>query len=163
VNSQLTVDAERVEMSIEGSKMKATGPKTPVRTVMLPAKKGAPSTRRTPAIMQEDQPVNATSRELVYVGGDASTAEFAGSVRMWQGEKADMVIQADKVSLDSSTGNLMAQGSVLSMMMVQDTNPTTKLRETSRSTGHGQQMLYDDAKHTLTYTTKARLIGVQGT
>jgi lipopolysaccharide export system protein LptA len=162
VNEQLAVDAERVEMSIEGSKMKATGAKTPVRTVMLPAKAGAKDARRTPGIMQQDQPVNGTSREMLYTGGEASTAEFTGGVRLWQGEKAETVIQGEKVSIDSATGNLAAQGSVLSMMLVQDTNPTTKVRETSRSTGHGQQMLYDDALRTITYTTKARLIGPQG-
>jgi lipopolysaccharide export system protein LptA len=129
---------------------------------MLPAKAGAKDARRTPGIMQKDQPVNGTSKELVYTGGDASTVEFTGAVRLWQGEKAETVIQADKVSVDSKTGNLTAQGSVLSMMLVQDTNPATKLRETSRSTGHGQQMLYDDTLRTLTYTTKARLIGSQG-
>jgi LPS export ABC transporter protein LptC len=160
-NNELNVDAERVEMSIEGSKMKATGAKTPVRTVMLPAKGTGKAGRRTPGIMQQDQPVNGTSRELNYTGGDASTAEFTGGVRLWQGEKADTVIQAEKVSVDSKTGNLAAQGSVLSMMLVQELNPSTKERETSRSTGHGQQMLYDDTLRTITYTTKARLIGTQ--
>ena len=47
-------------------------------------------------------------------------------------------------------------------MVVQDVNPTTKVRETTRSTGYGQQMQYDDALRKVTYTTKAHLVGPQG-
>ena len=41
VNDQIAVDAARVEMTIEGSKMKATSGKAPVRTVMYPAEAGS--------------------------------------------------------------------------------------------------------------------------
>ena len=79
-------------------------------------------------IMQQDRPVNGSSRELVYTGGEkASTVEFTGAVRLWQGDKAETVIQGDKITVDSKSGNLDAQGSVLSTMIVQDTNPTTKV------------------------------------
>ena len=162
VNDQIAVDAERVEMTIEGSKMKAIGGSAPVRTVMRPAKPGTKNAHRTPGIMQQDRPVNGSSRELVYTGGESSTAEFTGAVRLWQGDKAETVIQGEKVTVDSKTGNLDAHGSVLSTMLVQDTNPTTKLRETARSTGQGQHMVYEDAARKITYTTKARLIGPQG-
>ena len=162
VNDQIAVDAARVDMTIEGSKMKATGEKAPVRTVMYPAKPGTKDARRTPGIMQQDRPVNGSSRELVYTGGESSTAEFTGAVRLWQGEKAETVIQGEKITVDSKTGNLTAQGSVLSTMIVQDTNPTTKLREATRSTGQAQQMVYDDAARKITYTTKARLVGSHG-
>ena len=47
-------------------------------------------------------------------------------------------------------------------MLVQDVNPTTKVKETTRSTGYGQQMQYDDALRKVTYTTKAHLVGPQG-
>ncbi len=71
-----------------------------------------------------------------------------------QGEKSETQIKGDKVSIDGKTGNLVAQGSVISQMLVQDVNPTTKERETTRSTGYGQQMQYDDASRKVTYTTK---------
>jgi LPS export ABC transporter protein LptC len=162
VNDQIAVDAARVDMTIEGSKMKATGAKAPVRTVMYPAKPGAKDARRTPGIMQQDRPVNGSSRELVYTGGENSTAEFTGAVRLWQGDKAETVIQGEKITVEGKTGNLTAQGSVLSTMMVQDTNPTTNVRESTRSTGQAQQMIYEEAARTITYTTKARLVGPHG-
>jgi len=160
VNDQIAVDAARVEMTIEGSKMKATGGPTPVRTVLLPPKAGAKDARRTPGIMQQDRPVNVSSRELIYAGGEHSTAEFIGAAALWQ--DAETRINGEKILVDSKTGNVNAQGSVISLMFVQDTNPTTNVRETTRSTGQGQQMLYDDALRTLTYTTKARVVGPQG-
>jgi LPS export ABC transporter protein LptC len=159
VNEQITVDAGRVEMTIEGSRMKAIGGPTPVRTVLQPAKPGAKDAARTPGIMQQDRPVNATSKELLYSGGAASTAEFTGAVVLWQ---ADTRVQGEKVIVEGKTGNLTAQGSVMSLMVVQDVNPTTKLRETTRSTGQAGQMVYEDALRKITYTTKARLVGPQG-
>ena len=129
---------------------------------MQPAKAGAKDGRRTPGIMQQDQPISGLSLELLYTGGEESTAEFTGAVTLVQGEKIDTKIQAEKILIDSKTGNLTAQGSVVSLMNVQDVNPTTKVRETSKSTGQGQQMAYDDASRKVTYTTKARLIGSHG-
>ena len=165
VNEQIVVDAARVEMSIEGSKMKAMGgATTPVRTVMQPVKAGAKDGRRTPGIMQQDRPINAVSTELVYTGGAASSAEFTGAAQLWQeAAKGEVTkVKGDKIAIDSKTGNLNAGGSVSSTMVVQDVNPTTKVRETSRSTGQAQEMIYEDALRKITYKTKATLIGPQG-
>jgi lipopolysaccharide export system protein LptA len=156
------VDATRVDMNIEGSRLKAVGEaKRLVVSVMQPAKDSKEG-RRTPSIMRQDQPVSGLSRELVYTGGADSSAEFIGTVTLVQGEKIDTKIQAEKILLNSKNGNLSAEGSVLSLMNVQDLNPTTKEREVKKSTGQGQTMLYDDASRKVTYTTKARLIGPHG-
>lgn len=165
VNEQIVVDAARVEMSIEGSKMKAIGgATTPVRTVMQPVKAGAADGRRTPGIMQQDRPINAVSAELIYTGGAASSAEFTGAAQLWQeAAKGEVTrVKADKIAIDSKTGNLNAGGAVISTMVVQDVNPTTKVRETARSTGQAQEMIYEDALRKITYKTKATLIGPQG-
>ena len=164
VNERIAVDAARVEMTIEGSKMKATSGSKPVSTLLHPAKPGAKDGGRTPGIMKQDRPVNGTSTELIYTGGQESSAEFIGAAQLWQeGDKAEVTrIKGDKISVDGKTGNLTAQGSVISTMSVQDVNPTTKVRETSRSTGQGQQMAYEDALRKITYTAKAVLLGVQG-
>jgi lipopolysaccharide export system protein LptA len=79
-----------------------------------------------------------------------------------QGEKSETQIRGEKIVIDGKTGNLVAQGSVISQMVVQDVNPTTKARETTRSTGFGEQMQYVDAERKVTYTTKAHLVGPQG-
>jgi LPS export ABC transporter protein LptC len=162
VNEQIQVDAANIDMNIEGSKMRAYGESRRVQSIMFPAKPGSKRTARTPGLMKQDQPVNGVSRELVYAGGENSSIELTGTVMLVQGEKSETQIKGDKISIDGKTGNLLAQGSVISQMLVQDVNPTTKVKETTRSTGYGQQMQYDDALRKVTYTTKAHLVGPQG-
>ena len=162
VNEQIQVDATNIDMNVEGSKMRAYGESRRVQSIMFPAKPGAKGAARTPGLMKQDQPVKGVSRELVYTGGENGSIEFTGTVMLVQGEKSETQIKGDKISIDGKTGNLVAQGSVISQMVVQDVNPTTKVRETTRSTGYGQQMQYDDALRKVTYTTKAHLVGPQG-
>ncbi len=162
VNDQLQVDANEIEMNIEGSKLKAKSISKPVQSILFPVKPGAKSARRTPGLMKSDQPVNSLSRELSYTGGDDSTLELTGAATLVQGEKAETTVKAEKITVDGKTGNLTAQGSVISQMIVRDVNPSTKAREASRSTGSGQQMLYDDAQRKVTYTTKAHVVGQHG-
>jgi lipopolysaccharide export system protein LptA len=162
VNEQMQVDANQIEMNIEGSKLKATSVSKPVQSIMFPVKPGSSSTRRTPGLMKQDQPVNGLSRELLYTGGDGSTLELNGAATLVQGEKADTQVKADKITLEGKTGNLLAQGSVISQMVVQDVNPASKQREAQRSIGSGQQMNYEDALRKVTYTTKAHVVGPHG-
>ena len=162
VNEQIQVDATNIDMNVEGSRMRAYGDTRRVQFIMFPAKPGAKDARRTPGLMKQDQPVNGVSRELVYTGGDNGSLELTGTVMLVQGEKSDTQIKGDKVTIDAKTGNLLAQGSVISQMIVQDVNPTTNVRETTRATAYAQQMQYDDALRKVTYTTKAHLIGPQG-
>src|SRR5687767_8254574 len=162
VNEQIQIDATNIDMNVEGSKMKAYGESRRVQSIMFPAKPGAKGAARTPGLMKQDQPVNGVSRELVYSGGENGSIELTGAVMLVQGEKSETQIKGDKILIEGKTGNLLAQGSVISQMLVQDVNPTTRVRETTRSTGHGQQMQYDDALRKVTYTTKAHLVGPQG-
>ena len=162
VTEQIQVDATDIEMNVEGSKMRAFGESRRVQSIMFPSKPGAKDARRTPGLMRQDQPVNGVSRELVYTGGENASIELIGSVILVQGEKSETQIRGEKITIDGKTGNLVAQGSVISQMIVQDVNPTTKVRETTRATGYGQQMQYDDALRKVTYTTKAHVIGPQG-
>ena len=162
VNEQMQVDANEIEMNVEGSKLKATSVSKPVQSIMFPVKPGSKSTRRTPGLMKQDQPVNGLSKELLYTSGDASTVELNGAATLVQGEKAETNVKADKITVDGKTGNLVAQGSVISQMVVQDVNPSTKERQTQKSVGTGQQMNYEDAARKVTYTTKAHVIGPHG-
>ena len=162
VNEQIQVDAPTIDMNVEGSKMRAHGESRRVQSIMFPAKPGVKDAARTPGLMKQDQPVNGVSRELVYTGGENSSIELTGAVMLVQGEKSETQIKGEKVVIDGKTGNLVAQGSVISQMVVQDINPTTKQRETTRSTGYGQSMQYDDASRKVTYTTKAHVVAPQG-
>jgi LPS export ABC transporter protein LptC len=162
VNEQIQVDATNIDMNVEGSKMRAYGESRRVQSIMFPAKPDSKGAARTPGLMKQDQPVNGVSRELVYSGGENGSIELTGAVMLVQGEKSETQIKGDKILIDGKTGNLLAQGSVISQMPVQDVNPTTKVKETTRSTGYGQQMQYDDASRKVTYTTKAHLVVPQG-
>lgn len=162
VNDQIQVDATNIDMNVEGSKMYAYGESRRVQSIMFPAKPGAKGAARTPGLMKQDQPVQGVSSKLNYTGGENGTIELTGTVMLVQGEKSETQIKGEKIVIDGKTGNLVAQGSVISQMVVQDLNSTTKERETTRSTGYGQQMQYDDATRKVTYTTKAHVVGPQG-
>jgi LPS export ABC transporter protein LptC len=159
-NDEIVVDATTIDMDLDGPKLKATAGTEPVRTVMKPAKPGAKGTvMKTPRLMQQDQEVQGWSKELVYDGGKESKAEFTGAVRLQQKE---MFIKADKVFLDGSTGNLIAEGTISSAFLVQDMNPDKKVRETTLANGFGKEMFYDEATRKVTYKSAARLDGPQG-
>lgn len=159
-NDEIVVDASTIDMTLEGPKLRAVSQPDQVRTVLKPVKAGSKGdTRKTPALMQQDQPVLGWSNEFLYDGGKNSTAEFIGAVRLQQKETS---IKGDKVLLDGKTGNLTALGKVASVFLVQDVNPTTNVRETTRSAGSGQEMYYDEAAHKVTYKIDAGLDGSQG-
>jgi LPS export ABC transporter protein LptC len=162
VNDQIQVDATNIDMNVEGSKMYAYGESRRVQSIMFPAKPGAKGAARTPGLMKQDLPVQGVSSKLNYTGGENGTIELTGTVMLVQGEKSETQIKGEKIVIDGKTGNLVAEGSVISQMVVQDINPTTKVRESTRSTGYGQQMQYDDATRRVTYTTKAHVVGPQG-
>lgn len=162
VNAQIQVDAPNIDMNVQGSQMHAYGESRRVQSIMFPAKPGTKGAARTPGLMKQDQPVSGVSSKLNYTGGESGSIELTGAVMLVQGEKSETQIKGEKIIIDGKTGNLVAEGSVISQMFVQDTNPTTKERETTRSTGSGQQLQYDDATRRLTYTTKAHVIGPQG-
>ncbi|HUP39459.1 MAG TPA: LPS export ABC transporter periplasmic protein LptC [Vicinamibacterales bacterium] len=162
VNDQIQVDATNIEMNVEGSKMYAYGESRRVQSIMFPAKPGATGAARTPGLMKQDLPIQGVSSKLNYVGGENGTIELTGTVMLVQGEKSETQIKGEKIVIDGKTGNLVAEGSVISQMVVQDVNATTKERETARSTGYGQQMQYDDALRKVTYANKAHLVGPQG-
>jgi LPS export ABC transporter protein LptC len=162
VNEQMQVDANEIEMNVEGSKLKATSTSKPVQSIMFPTGPGSKNARRTPGLMKQDQPVNGLSRELLYTGGEDSNLELIGAATLVQGEKAETNVKADKITVEGKTGNLLAQGSVISQMIVRDVNPASKTREPSRSIGSGHQMRYEDAVRVVTYTTKAHVVGPHG-
>src|SRR5438874_1346839 len=157
VTDQITVDAGRIEMTLAGPKMKATDT---VAAVLQPAKgaAGAAATKM-PGLMQQDRPANASSKELVYSGGDNAKAEFAGNAQLWQ---SDTRIQGDAVEVESHTGNLAAKGKVRARFPVVTTDDATKHKDTKLADGSGDEMQYDDAARKATFRIKAHLISPDG-
>jgi LPS export ABC transporter protein LptC/lipopolysaccharide transport protein LptA len=161
-NERLTVDARRIDLTFEGTRLVATGE---VRSVIAPAPKSADpkaSKDHVPGMLKNDQPVNVTSASLDYEGS-RSFATYTGNARLWQ---ADTTIQGETIVIDETTGDLKAsspEGSVVRSAFTleqvdQKTNQPTKVP----SVASGQTMHYEDALHRATYTTNAHVNGPQG-
>jgi lipopolysaccharide transport protein LptA len=171
-DGRVTVEARGIEFSIGSRKLKAD---TRVRTSMLPQKgsdrgqtgvkpgsnpgqtpaKTANTDTHVPSLLQQDQPVTVTSNRLEY-DGLAGHAVYIGNSRLWQGATK---VNADTIVVDDKTGNLEARVNVHTEMMIDDVDPATNVRKTTKSTGESETFLYDDEKRLAIYTTKAHLIG----
>ena len=175
-DARMRVDARRIVLTVEGPKIVA---KEDVRSELLPEKpqesRGAaargqkpapqPSQGTTPAdqmkvpgFLADDQPVNVTADALDYDGA-VSRAVYTGHGRLWQGES---VVLGDTITVDSRSGNLKAEGSVRSTLMVQQTDAKTKEAKRVATIATSRVLDYDDEARRATYTTDARLNGPQG-
>jgi len=157
-NDQVVVDSGHIEMVLDGPKMTAT--EGPVRTVLKAAKPGAgKDAAKMPGLMQQDRDVNGSSDKLVYDGTNGSSAEFTGNARLFQ---ADTLVQGQKVAFDGRTGNLRAEGTVKSTILIDDIDEATKKPTTMASTATAGSMQYEEATRKMTYETAAHLVSPQG-
>ena len=124
VNEQIQVDATNIDMNVEGSKMKAYGESRRVQSIMFPAKPGA---QGRPAHARADEAgsacATASAASSCMPAARTDRSSLPGTVMLVQGEKSETQIKGDKVAIDGKTGNLLAQGSVISQMVVQDIDP----------------------------------------
>lgn len=156
VNDQIAVDATRIDVTLAGPKLKATGN---VKSVLQPAKGEAAAKvdMRLPAMLKQDEPVNVVGGALDY-GGVASRAVYTSGAQLWQG---DTSVKADTIVLDDRTADLSASGSVTTTTMLDETGKDgTKQRV--RSIGTAKAFKYEDAIRRSTYTDSAHLSGSQG-
>jgi LPS export ABC transporter protein LptC len=175
IDARMRVDARRIVLTVEGPKIVA---KEAVRSELRPEKeprgapargqKGSPQGGRgtppgdahmkVPGFLSDDQPVNVTADALDY-DGSISRAVYTGKSRLWQGES---VVLGDTITVDSRLGNLKAEGSVRSTLMVQQTDAKTKEAKRVPTIATSALLDYDDQARRATYTTDARLNGPQG-
>jgi lipopolysaccharide transport protein LptA/LPS export ABC transporter protein LptC len=159
VNDQIAIDAVRVDVTLDGPIVKATGA---VKSVMQPKKAdtGASTTWsdvRMPSMLKQDQPVNVTADTLDYQGA-ASRATYAGNALLWQG---DTQIKAPTIAIDSSKGDLTATGQVATVaVLLQEGKDGQK--ERVRSIATAATFGYDEATRRATYTGDAHMRGPQG-
>ena len=154
----------RVDMTIEGSKMKATGGSAPVRRSCSRRKPEAEGRARTPGIMQQDRPVNGKSRRArVLRAARRRPPEFTGRCELWQGDNGD-IIQGDKITVDGKTGNLSLRARCFRRWSCRIRNPTTTTSARRRGrTGQGpaHDLRRRGAEGHL-YDARPRLVGPQG-
>jgi LPS export ABC transporter protein LptC len=156
-NEQIVIDATRLDVTLEGPKMKAVGA---VSSVVKPAKSTDPnSTTKMPSMLKSDQVVYIAAAELDY-DGEASTARYNGNAKLWQ---TDTSVQAKTLVLDNRKGDLTASGAVTTSTMLQQHDADNKQKaERTRSVGTSDDFLYEESLRRATYTGNAHLSGSQG-
>jgi LPS export ABC transporter protein LptC len=156
VNEQIAVDATKIDLTLAGPKMKAEGS---VKSVLQP-QKSAENTK-LPSMLKQDQPVNVVGDALDY-DGTISKAIYTGSAQLWQG---DTSIRAARIVIDDKSGDLAGSGgagTVMTSVMLEQMNSTTKAKERIRSLGTSKEFVYEDAIRRATYTGDAHLSGPEG-
>jgi len=150
-NHQITVDAARIEVTLEGPIVKASGA---VKSLIRPQQDDK---THVPSMLKPDQPVNVTANEMNYDGA-ASHAVYTGAAQLWQGETT---IKGSAITIDDKTGDLSAAGPVTTTsVMLQEGKDGNK--EQVRSIGSSKEFNYEDASRRATYTGDAHLTGTQG-
>jgi lipopolysaccharide transport protein LptA len=149
----LRVDAEGIDIDLASNGLAATGG---VTSVLQPAStRQGSAAAKTPALLVADQPVYATAGRLEY-DSQARRATYTGKTRLWQGPTD---IRAERVVLDEQRGDLTAAGGVTSNLAL----PTGAGSPAARGTiGRGQDLKYEDATRTATYSTNAQVSGPEG-
>jgi LPS export ABC transporter protein LptC len=155
VTEQITVDATRIEVVLDGPTLHATGN---VKSVIAPSKKTDkdPETK-IPSMLKQNRPVNVTAASMRY-SGTASKAIYEGTAQLWQ---ADTSIKGDNIGYDSKTGDLTASGSVVTTMMLDQVDKDKKT-ERVRNMGSSKDFKYEDVLRRATYTGDVHLNGPSG-
>lgn len=155
VTDQIAVDGTRIDVTLAGPKLKATGR---VKSVLQPARRDGAGTRETklPSMLKQDQPVNVAAAALEFDGA-ASKAAYTGGAQLWQG---DTSVKGDTIAVDAASGDLSATGSVATTTMLEDVGTDKKPRV--RSIGTARAFTYEDAARRTTYTGDAHVSGSQG-
>ncbi len=156
----MTVDAVRIDVTLDGPKMKATGD---VRSTIQPAKKDQAATdqkaaTKMPSMLKGDQPVSVIGDALDY-DGSVSKATYTGKAKLWQ---ADTSINAQTLTIDNKEGDLTASGSVATSAMLEQGTKNAKAKERVRTMGTASDFVYEESMRRATYTKDAHLTGPQG-
>ncbi len=161
VNEQITVDAAKIDVTLDGPKVKATAPANQkVKSILQPAPKSASAddkdAAKLPSMLKQDQPVNVTASTLDYDGSTSKTT-YTGAALLWQG---DTSIKGESIVIDGKSGDLIAT-TVTSATTLEQTNKDNK-KERVRSMATAKDLKYDDESRRLTYTGEAHMNSSEG-
>jgi lipopolysaccharide transport protein LptA len=165
IDERATIEAKRINILLDGKKIAAADSvKTESRgradggNQRGGAPRGESGQVRRSGLLKQDKPVYATADSLVYDSG-VSLATYKGTAQLWQGETT---IRADTIVVDDQQGDLSATGRVVSKMLLEQVNATTKAKEQVRSLATARDMVYEDKSRRATYTGNAHLNGPEG-
>ena len=151
ITDQITVDAQKIDVTLDGPKVKAAGT---VKSVLKPTRTG-----KMPSMLKQDQPVNVLAANLDY-DGTASRGTYTGDARLFQG---DTSVKAETIAIDDKHGDLSASGSVTSTTMLEQQDKERKRKkERVRSIASAKEMKYEEGERRLTYTGDAHLVNPDG-
>ena len=151
----LTIDATAIDVTLNPRKMVAKGN---VRSTLLPLKKtGGTADTRRPALLGDKEPVNILAEELTYEEA-LKKADYKGATRLLQGQTQ---INANTLTLDETKGDLIANGKVITNLVIANTQaePGAKQKPTI---ARAEQFTYADQTRVATYTTTVQFDGDQG-
>ena len=155
-DESLTLLAEAIDVTLDPRKMVARGN---VRSTLLPPKKPAGNAAATkrPALLGDKEPVSILSNTLTYDEANKK-ADYSGQTRLLQGQTT---INADKLTLDETKGDLTATGKVVTNLVIanKQAEPGAKSKPTI---ARAETFSYSDDTRTATYTTGAQFAGDQG-
>lgn len=155
VNEHIRVDAARIDLTLAGPKLKASG--SVQSELQPPNARSAKADAKLPSMLKQDQPVKATADALDYDGG-ASKATYTGGALLWQG---DTSVKGASITLDDRSGDLSAGGPVTTTTMLEQVDKDKKT-EKSRSIGTAGTFVYEEQLRRATYRDGAHLSGPQG-
>ena len=154
IDDRLSVYATRIDVALSGPVVRASGA---VKSELRPAPKGRTDDSRIPSIFKDDQLVAGTAGELTY-DGHASLATYSENAQLWQG---DTSIKAAKIVLDEKSGDLTADGSVVTAIALEQEGKD-KRKERVQTTASSKTLHYEESSRRATYTGDAHVNGQQG-
>ena len=154
------IEAETITLAVDGSMLEASGGVTSVLTPEGPGDDdtAASTSRKLPALLEEDQQVLVSAGALRY---DANTGltTYSGQAHLWQG---DTSFAGDTLAIDGQTGNLTASGNVRTRIQLMRLNETTQRSEVSSTRVEANTVVYDNVARHAVYDTKALLRSEHG-
>jgi len=157
VTDQIVVDAAKIDMTLEGPKVKAASAPDKVKSVLRAAQKEGENATKMPSMLKQDQPVNVTAASLDY-DGTTSIASYTGAAQLWQ---ADTSIKGETLLINGKTGDLTATAAT-STTTLEQTDKAKNKKERMRSTATAKDLKYEDSLRRLTYTGDAHMVGPEG-
>jgi lipopolysaccharide transport protein LptA len=155
VNDRLTIDATRIDVTLSGPHLNATGA---VKSVVQPPRareKG--SSARLPSMLRQDRPVNVTADALAY-DGSTRKATYKGNAQLWQEETS---LKAGTITLDDMTGDLSASGTVTTVT-TRNSVDAKKKAERVRTIATAAEFRYEEAARRATYSGDAHMNSTDG-
>lgn len=160
VSDRMSVNAEQIDVKLadkkiapdSSSSLSASGA---VTSELLPNR--GDDQRKLPSMLESDRPVIVVADKLTY-DAQKGTAAYSGRTRLSQ---ADTTIAADTLTLEEHSGNLVAEGSVVTATVLEQTNRNGK-RERTPSRGRSSRFHYQELDRRATYTGDAQVGGPQG-